>query len=46
MDTNSEEEVSLVRVGNLEFPVQEVPAEQVAQMAASEKDAYVDLHFL
>ncbi|XP_046455455.1 uncharacterized protein LOC124202967 isoform X2 [Daphnia pulex] len=46
MDTDSEEEVSLVRVGNLEFPVQEVPAEQVARMAASEKDAYVDLHFL
>ncbi|EFX70456.1 hypothetical protein DAPPUDRAFT_112716 [Daphnia pulex] len=46
MDTDSEEEVSLVRVGNLEFPVQEVPAEQVTRMAASEKDAYVDLHFL
>nr|CAH0103976.1 unnamed protein product [Daphnia galeata] len=44
MDSDSEEEVPMVRVGNLEFPVHEVPSEQIARMTPSEKDAYVQLH--
>ncbi len=44
MDSDSDEEIPKVKVGDLEFPVNEVPEEQVERMTPSEKDAYVQLH--
>ena len=44
MDSDSDEEIPKVRVGDLEFPVNEVPSEQIEKMTASEKDAYVQLY--
>lgn len=44
MDSDSEEDAPMVRVGDMEFPVHEVPSEQIARMTPSEKDAYVQLH--
>ena len=44
MDSESDEEVPKVRVGDLEFPVNEVPPEQIDKMTPAEKDAYVQLY--
>lgn len=44
MDSDSDEEIPKVKVGDLEFPVSEVPSEAIEKMTPSEKDAYVQLY--